>query len=165
MASRVDHEQRRRELTDALGRITLKGGLAGVSYREVANEAGVSVATVQYYFGTKDELLLAAWEHLASRVTRRIFAALADAGTAPSPQATIATALEAFLPLDAERTDAATLFIAFHTASLTDPLLARAEARAMPRDLVTFIADELGRARRERFLASWVDPEIGRAHV
>ena len=33
--------------------------------REVAAEAGVSLRLVQYYFGTKEELLLAAMQHLA----------------------------------------------------------------------------------------------------
>ena len=39
--------------------------------REVAAEAGVSLRLVQYYFGTKEELLLASMQHLAARFTAR----------------------------------------------------------------------------------------------
>ena len=59
MPKRVDPAQRRREITDAVVRITLKGGLTAATFREVAGEAGVSVRLVQYYFGTKREFLLA----------------------------------------------------------------------------------------------------------
>ena len=34
---RVDHGERRREITDAVVRITLKGGLTAATFREVAN--------------------------------------------------------------------------------------------------------------------------------
>jgi AcrR family transcriptional regulator len=154
----VDHEQRRSHITDALARITIKGGLDRVSFREVAEEAGVSVRLVQYYFGTKDELLLAAWRHLGARVTRRIFAAIAAAGENASPRAVIQIVINEFLPVDAERSDAALLFIAFHTASLTDPSLARAEAREMPRQLANFVATKLEEAREAGDLAGDIDP-------
>ena len=59
MPKRVDHEVRRRQITGAVCRITLRGGLASATFREVAAEAGVSVRLVQYYFGSKDDLMLA----------------------------------------------------------------------------------------------------------
>ena len=68
---------RRRQITDAVCRITVKGGLAAATFREVAAEAGVSVRLVQYYFGTKDELLLATQRHVAERATARSLAFLA----------------------------------------------------------------------------------------
>ena len=155
---RVDHEQRRHQITDALSQITIKGGLDSVSFREVAEEAGVSVRLVQYYFGTKAELLLAAWQHLGDRVTRRIFASIAAAGDEASPRAVIQVVLNEFLPSDPERGDDALLFIAFHTASLTDPSLARAEARETPRQLANFIALKLEEAREAGDLAANIDP-------
>ena len=41
MPKRVDHEERRREIVEAVIRITLKGGLTAATVREVAAEAGV----------------------------------------------------------------------------------------------------------------------------
>ena len=56
---------RRRQIIEAVCRITVKGGLASATFREVAAEAGVSVRLVQYYFGTKDELMLSTQRHVA----------------------------------------------------------------------------------------------------
>ena len=72
MPKRVDHAERRRQIIEAVCRITVKGGLAAATFREVAAEAGVSVRLVQYYFGTKDELMLSTQRHVAERATARI---------------------------------------------------------------------------------------------
>ena len=65
MPKKVDHRVRRREITDAVVRITLRGGLHSATFREIAAEAGVSVRLVQYYFGSKDQLLLSTQQHVA----------------------------------------------------------------------------------------------------
>ena len=126
MPKRVDHEERRRQIIEALWRITLSGGLNAASFREVAAGAGVSVRLVQYYFGTKDQLLLAALGALADQAGERVLARLAALGPDPSPRAVIHTVLGQFLPADPPRRQAMLLFLAFQTASLTDPSLARA---------------------------------------
>src|SRR3569833_3151792 len=60
----ADHEQRRRQIAEAVWRIASTRGLEDVSLRKVAAEAGVSLRLVQYYFGTRDDLLLGALEIL-----------------------------------------------------------------------------------------------------
>lgn len=47
---RVDHEQRRRQIGEALLRVASTRGLQSATMREVAAEAGVSLRLVQYYF-------------------------------------------------------------------------------------------------------------------
>ena len=49
-------------------------GLHATGMREVAAEAGVSLRLVQYYFGTKEELLLAAMQQLAAQFSDRAMA-------------------------------------------------------------------------------------------
>jgi AcrR family transcriptional regulator len=71
---RVDHEERRRQIADALLRTAATRGLHATGMREVAAEAGVSLRLVQYYFGTKEELLLAAMQHLAVQFAERAMA-------------------------------------------------------------------------------------------
>ena len=71
MPKRVDHEERRRQITDALLRTAATRGLHAAGMREVAAEAGVSLRLVQYYFGTKEELMLAAMQNLAARYSER----------------------------------------------------------------------------------------------
>jgi TetR/AcrR family transcriptional regulator, transcriptional repressor of bet genes len=128
----ADRRQRRRQIIEALWRITATGGLNAASFRDVAAEAGVSVRLVQYYFGTKDRLLLAALGALVDQVAERIAARLAALGDDPSPRLVVHAILREFLPTDDASRQAMLLFIAFHTASLTDPSLARAEALQVP---------------------------------
>src|SRR4051794_4248198 len=99
MPRRVDHAVRRREITDAVCRITVKGGISAATFREVAAEAGVSVRLVQYYFGSKDELLLATQRAVAERASARTFAAVAGIDR---PRERLRAILRSFIPIDDE---------------------------------------------------------------
>src|ERR1700753_3985711 len=76
VAERGDHEERRRQIADALVRAAAARGLHATGMREVAAEAGVSLRLVQYYFGTKEELMLAAMQQLATQYSERAMARL-----------------------------------------------------------------------------------------
>ena len=143
MPKRVDHDERRRQLVEALCRITVRGGLSAASFREVAAEAGVSVRLVQYYFGTKAELLHAANRHVAERAAARITKRLAALGSGAEPRDVVHAVVNTFLPTDRQSRDAMLLFFAFYTAQMTDPALARAEASNVPRGLAGLIADQI----------------------
>jgi AcrR family transcriptional regulator len=144
MPKRVDHDLRRRQITDAVCRITVKGGLSAATFREVAAEAGVSVRLVQYYFGTKDELLLATQRRVAERAVARIAGHLAEAdGT---PRGMLRALLVPFIPTDDESRENMLVFVALHTVSLVDPSLARVEALEVPRSLHAALSRHLRRA-------------------
>src|SRR5207247_923519 len=145
MPKRVDHRERRREITDAVIRITLKGGLAAATFREIAAEAGVSVRLVQYYFGTKDELLLSTQRHVAGRSIQRLRAWVADSDG--SPRAWLRAFMGSFIPIDDESRVAMLMFVALHTESLVHPMLARTEALEVPRMMHRTIAEHLQRGR------------------
>src|SRR5215471_19466004 len=123
---RVDHEQRRRQIADALLRTAATRGLHATGMREVAAEAVVSLRLVQYYFGTKEQLLLAAMQLLAARFGERVLArarhtqASASGGPA-SPRDIIAAILTEALPADGERRTFTVLYTAYLALSLTDP--------------------------------------------
>lgn len=76
MPKKVDPLARRRQLAEALWRVTRRDGWDAVSLRQVAAEAGVSMGLVQHYFTTKDQMLQFALEmigaDLQERVTRRV---------------------------------------------------------------------------------------------
>lgn len=57
---RLKGERRRRSIIDATLRVVERDGVAGVSHRTVAREAGVPPASIAYYFDGIDELLVAA---------------------------------------------------------------------------------------------------------
>lgn len=54
----VDHDQRRAELVLALWQVIHEQGIDGVTFRAVAQAAGVSVGRVQHYFPSKNDLVL-----------------------------------------------------------------------------------------------------------
>src|ERR1700722_5749043 len=124
---RVDHEERRRQIADALLRTAATRGLHATGMREVAAEAGVSLRLVQYYFGTKEELLLAAMQHLAVQFAERAMARinrLKETESPASPRDVIAAILTEALPADDERRTFTVLYTAYFALSLTDPALA-----------------------------------------
>jgi AcrR family transcriptional regulator len=124
---RVDHEERRRQIADALLRVAATRGLHATGMREVAAEAGVSLRLVQYYFGTKEELLLFATQQLAAQFSARAMARIKGLrqGDGPArPRDIIATILTEALPADDERRTFTIIYTAYLALSLTDPALA-----------------------------------------
>src|SRR5947208_3276500 len=71
---------RRRQLVEAGLTIAERDGVAGVTVRRVAAEAGVSLGLVSYCFGSKEELTLA----MATRIVQALVEH-SDTGPAPAP--------------------------------------------------------------------------------
>ncbi len=60
-------ERRRKAILDATLRVINRDGVAGVTHRAVAAEAGVPLASTTYYFESKADLLRDAFRHHADR--------------------------------------------------------------------------------------------------
>jgi AcrR family transcriptional regulator len=121
----VDHEQRRQKIAEALWRIVSTQGLEGVSLRNVATEAGISMGLVQHYFSSKDEMLLFAFGMLSARVEARLMAA--------KPQGPpIKTMFLEMLPLDDERRAEAHVAVAFMARAAVSPAFAEATRAQSP---------------------------------
>ncbi|WP_043633870.1 TetR/AcrR family transcriptional regulator [Nonomuraea candida] len=121
MPTKVDHEERRRQIAEAVIRIAASRGLHAASMREVAAEAGVSLRLVQYYFHTKQELLAWVLAHLGEQLGRRMTRAAAERGAPASPRAFLYAALTALLPTDEESRRIVLAYTAHFTLTLTDP--------------------------------------------
>ena len=67
-----DHDQRRRQVANALIRVIARERLTAASTRQVAAEARVSAGLVQRYFRTKDELLRFAFDRSYERTLERL---------------------------------------------------------------------------------------------
>ena len=134
-------------------RLTVKGGLPAATFRDVAADAGVSVRLVQYYFGSKDQLLLETQRHVAERSVARI-RRLREGGS-DEPREVLRTIMGSFVPVDDESRDAMLMFVALFTASLLDPVLKRREAHQVPTSMRRAFADQLRRAK----LRAGVDPD------
>ena len=123
MPKKVDHDERRRELTDAVCRITLREGLGSVTFRKVASEAGVSVRLVQYYFGSKQGLLETTQEHVGERSIKRLMRWIN--ATDGSARAVLEAFIKSFTPVDEETRMAMLMYVALYTegvvAAMGDP--------------------------------------------
>lgn len=112
----VDHEERRRNIAEAVYRLIESNGMDAVSLRDVAKEAGVSVGGVQHYFKTKDDMLLFALSYMRERVLPRLQQRL-DQLPNPSTRERTRAAIMRMLPLDKESIQEATVNIAFFANS------------------------------------------------
>lgn len=142
----VDPAQRRAEIADAVNRIALDRGLRGVSFREVAAEAGVSVSLVQHYFGSKDELLIRTLEIQSTRFAGLISGRLAELGE-DTPEARLRAIASAFIPTDEESHRAMHLYLSFAGAALSDAGLRGADAFRGADTLVDSLAVEVAAIR------------------
>ncbi|HEX2313638.1 MAG TPA: TetR/AcrR family transcriptional regulator [Thermomonospora sp.] len=125
MAMSEEYGRRRAELLEALLEIAARRGLDEVSVREVAAQAGVSPAKVQYYFRTKDEMLLLAYRHVAELLEARSAAVPTDLGTIAYLREQALT----WLPRDAAGTALVRVWVAFTARTLVSAELAAVEAR------------------------------------
>lgn len=107
-------------LLEAFLSITAERGLDQATMREVATAAGVSVGTVQYYFRTKDDMLLLTFEHTIGRIRARA-AGIARTGSVGS---VIRKVLLEFLPLDDVRRRESRVYLAFAARAAVTPALA-----------------------------------------
>lgn len=118
-------------ILDAVLAVVASCGLPAVSVRTVAATADVSPAQVQYYFGTKDRLLIAAFEHVHDRMRQRA-AAVDTCGTTVE---VLRRYLLTWFPLDASRRTDAIVWLAFTAAATTTtqfkPIVRRADSEVI----------------------------------
>ncbi|GHB78727.1 hypothetical protein GCM10010377_81010 [Streptomyces viridiviolaceus] len=124
MPKRVDHEERRTQIAEALVRVAGRCGLHAVGMRDVAAEAGVSLRLVQYYFQSKEKLLHYGLQHLAERFGERAAARVRAAGDDPEPRVMVEAVLKASLPTDEEGRTFHLVYTSYAVLSVTDQALA-----------------------------------------
>ena len=163
MPKRVDHEERRRQIAEALLRAAAARGLHATGMREVAAEAGVSLRLVQYYFGTKEELLLAAMHRLAVQFGERAMERIRkvkETQDPVSPREVIAAILTQSLPVDDERRTFTVLNAAYFALSLTDPALAIGPLVKNSDVVIDVVASQVRSAQAAGNAPADLDPDV-----
>lgn len=121
-------DQRRQDLVLAAYKTIAQKGFEGLRVRDVASRAGVNIATLHYYFSTKEALIRAVVDHLVHQfLTMR--APLPDDSSATAPQ----KLRRLFLDLRYQLEQAPQMFIVWtelHLRSQRDPTV-----RAMLKNL------------------------------
>jgi AcrR family transcriptional regulator len=163
MPKRVDHAERRTEMAEALVRVAGRRGLHAVGMRDVAAEAGVSLRLVQYYFETKEKLLLFGLEHLTRKFGERLSARIRAAGDAPGPRATVEALLMTALPTDEESRTFHHLYTSYAVLAVTDRTLAAQPFIRNPDAAEGAVADILRRAQAADLLRPGVDAQLAAA--
>ncbi|MGY0058850.1 TetR/AcrR family transcriptional regulator [Streptomyces sp. LZ34] len=122
MPRQVDHEGRRRRIAEAVCLIADERGLEGVTLRDVAAVAQVSMGAVQRCFRSKEEMLLFAVGYVGERITERVRARLSS-GPAQSPATALGHAATEVALLREEHRAEARVWLAFVAqAAVSEPL-------------------------------------------
>lgn len=115
MPKQIDVNERKILIAEALWRIILKKGIEGASVRNVAEEAGLSLGAMRYYFQTQHEMMEFADKLASERIIKRvdeIFTADKD------PEEKILQVLVEMLPFDTKITKETKVRIAFRMRSV-----------------------------------------------
>ncbi|GAA2819886.1 TetR/AcrR family transcriptional regulator [Saccharopolyspora taberi] len=120
----VDPDERRREVAEAVFRVVARDGLAQVSLRTVAAEAGLAIGSVRHYCGSYDELMALAFQTLVDAVDERFAVHRGRLGEtasgSPERRRLVEDMLAEFLPLDEQRHRETAVWLAFSGAARTD---------------------------------------------
>lgn len=119
MPKRVDHGLRRAQIIDGLVRCAAREGLHAVTMRGVADEAGVSLRLVQYYFQSKSQMMQAALESLEADSVAQ-WADRITASASSSVRARLEAFLAAALPTDEQSRTHHLLWTSYAVLSVTD---------------------------------------------
>lgn len=126
MPKLIDRDERRAEIAEALWRIVLREGASGMSVREVAAEASISVGSLRHVFADKEELLEFSMRLIYERVALRI----RRHDRIRNPLRWAEAVLSEVLPLDDDRRVEMHVNIAMVTESVAHPGLAAAAREA-----------------------------------
>ncbi|MFC7546469.1 TetR/AcrR family transcriptional regulator [Plantactinospora sp. GCM10030261] len=120
MPRKVDYRGRRHQMIDAVCALADEQGVEGVTMRDVAERAGVSLGAVQRCFRDKDEMLTLTM----ARVSENFSARLRVLTTQPAPAALARVAVDLAL-LDVDKRPEARVWLAFVARAAVTPNMSR----------------------------------------
>ncbi|MDT0542018.1 MULTISPECIES: TetR/AcrR family transcriptional regulator [Streptomyces] len=158
MPKRVDHEERRGQIAEALWRIAAARGLDGASLRDVAAEAGISLGQLQHYFTSKDDMIVFALGHIERLAQHRIHTRIEALPGAPTPRVVLRETLAEMLPLDEASRTGYLVQISYFVRAVHDERL-RTHAQEGIASLRAFFADQLKTAIAQGEVSADRDPD------
>ncbi|KZB88548.1 TetR/AcrR family transcriptional regulator [Amycolatopsis regifaucium] len=159
MPKRVDHQERRRAIAEALFRIAAAQGLQAVTLRAVAAEAGISMNLVQYYFPTKEEMLRFAWQRIVELTGEIAGERIGQAMKTGDERAIVRAYLTGVLPTDGRGRMLAAVQIAYFAVDVTRGGQAPDQEALLPH-LVRALAGLLRRAQAKGAVPAHLDPGL-----
>ncbi|EMD24793.1 TetR/AcrR family transcriptional regulator [Amycolatopsis azurea] len=159
MPKRVDHQERRRGIAEALFRIAAAQGLQAVTLRAVASEAGISMNLVQYYFSTKEEMLRFAWRRMVELTMESAGKTVGDAMATEDERTIVRAYLTAVLPEGERDRMLAAVQIAYFAVDVTRGSQDPDQEPLLPH-LVNAVTDLLRKAQEKGDIPARLDPRL-----
>jgi len=156
---RVDHQERRRGIAEALFRIAAAQGLQAVTLRAVAAEAGISMNLVQYYFSTKEEMLRFAWRRMVELTMESAGKTVGDAMATEDERTIVRAYLTAVLPEGERDRMLAAVQIAYFAVDVTRGSQDPDQEPLLPH-LVNAVTDLLRKAQEKGDIPARLDPRL-----
>ncbi|WBB73389.1 TetR family transcriptional regulator C-terminal domain-containing protein [Micromonospora sp. WMMD1128] len=122
MPKQVDYASRRRQIAEAVCLLVDEHGPEGVTMRDVAARAQVSLGAVQRCFRSKDEMLLFAVGHVGERITERVRDRLAHSDAESAATTLSHVAIEIALLREEHRAEARIWLVFVAQAAVSEPL-------------------------------------------
>jgi TetR/AcrR family transcriptional repressor of bet genes len=154
---RVDPDERRRAIAEAVYRVIGERGWEAVTLRDVAAAAGISMGQVQHYFATKTDMLVFAMGHMRDRVLARLRGHLAALPQPVTERDQIRAAMRVMLPVDEPGRQEAALNYAFFAAATATPEYAVLLRQGYTSQLA-FARAQLTAAAADGLLRDGIDP-------
>ncbi|MCQ4042572.1 TetR/AcrR family transcriptional regulator [Streptantibioticus rubrisoli] len=120
MPKQVDHRERREAIARALWRVVEQHGVAHLTMREVAQEAGISLGQLQHYFTSREAMLSFAMDFAAEQTSLRVDQGLQELGDQPHPRDVLRVMLTEMLPLHADARATSRMSAAYVLEALHD---------------------------------------------
>src|ERR1700730_14879204 len=79
----MSYAEKQLQIIEAAEKLFSIKGIDGASIRDIAEEAGVNLAMISYYFGSKEKLMEAIFEQRMGHVRIRVESMLKDDSLAP----------------------------------------------------------------------------------
>ncbi|MBC7689142.1 MAG: TetR/AcrR family transcriptional regulator [Aquabacterium sp.] len=81
--SAMEFNDKQLQIIETAERLFADKGFNGTSVREIADEAGVNLAMISYYFGSKEKLMEALFEHRVGNIKIRVESLIRDESLSP----------------------------------------------------------------------------------
>ncbi|MFI7465157.1 TetR/AcrR family transcriptional regulator [Nonomuraea sp. NPDC049646] len=120
MPKQVDHRERREAIARALWRVVAQHGVAHLTTRVVAQEAGISLGQLQHYFASRAAMLSFAMDLASEQTSLRVERGLARLGDRPHPRDVLRLTLAEMLPLHADARATSRMSAAYVLEALHD---------------------------------------------
>ncbi|MFI7687709.1 TetR/AcrR family transcriptional regulator [Nonomuraea sp. NPDC049655] len=120
MPKQVDHRERREAIARALWRVVAQRGVAHLTTRVVAQEAGISLGQLQHYFASRAAMLSFAMDFASEQTSLRVEQGLAGLGDRPHPRDVLRLTLAEMLPLHADARATSRMSAAYVLEALHD---------------------------------------------